>query len=250
MNPDLVSVVVLSFCRPDLLTRALAGLRAQTYAPLDVIVVDNRSSRSDEVLRLLRDHPDFRLLALAKNTGFTGGMNAGVQAARGKYILLTEDDVILEPDCIRNLVQELARLPRESLLSGILLNFGEGTVLYSGGSVRLGRDLRLDLPGHGRLDHGEQDEPMRTGFIPGCFVFGTADYLRQLGPFRDDFFLYQEDVDLSLRVLEQGNELWVVPSARCSHQPPSRPWTDPDIEFHKLKNSLAICATRKTSDCA
>ena len=246
--PALVSVVVLSYSRPSLLRLALEALSEQSYRDLDVIVVDNWSECSEEVRNVLRSFSSFRLLDLPENTGFTGGMNAGTRVARGLYTLLTEDDIILERDCIAMLVETFPKLQGAGLASGTIVDVGRSTIRYSGGFVRLRPGLQLVLPNQGNPDRRESSEPVTTGYIPGAFIFGRTDYLSILGPFRDDFFLYQEDVELCLRVLERGDTLWFVPLARCGHHTEQPAWTDPEIEVHKLKNSLAVYLLHATPD--
>jgi len=237
---ELVSVVVLSYSRPELLKQALEGLSKQTYPALDVIVVDNRSDQSEEVARIVERLPLVRLVRLPTNTGFTGGMNAGVGAAQGTFTLLTEDDIVLEPDCVQKLIDGFSQVTRGGLASGTLTDIGKNTIRYAGGEVSLGPALTLLLPGQGEEDGKDSSPPRRTGYMPGCFIFGRTEYLAALGPFRSDFFLYQEDVDLCLRVLELGDALLYIPGARAGHHAEQPLWNNPDIEYHKLKNSLAV----------
>jgi GT2 family glycosyltransferase len=207
---------------------------------LDVIVVDNLSERSDEVKRLISQYPQFRLLALHANTGFTGGMRTGLLAARGSYTLLTEDDIVLDQDCIEVLVTAATELLGVGLLSGPVLDLGTTNARYAGGSVQLGRTIRLMLKEREDLLASWDSRPRATGYIPGCFIFGRTEYLAALGPFREEFFLYQEDVELSLRVLERGDHLWFLPNARCAHHPGQSIKTSFEVDYHKLKNSLAV----------
>jgi GT2 family glycosyltransferase len=239
---ELVSVVVLSYARPSLLRSALDGLSRQTYSSLDVIVVDNFSEKSREVKRVVAQYPRFRLVALNSNTGFTGGMRAGLLAARGPFALLTEDDIVLDQDCIEVMVNAAHELPGPGLFSGPIRDRGAGTVRYAGGHVQLGPALRLTLTDGPDPSIPSSSTPQLTGYVPGCFIFGGTEYLSKLGPFREEFFLYQEDVELCLRVLERGESLWFLPGARCAHAPARSASTDPEIEFHKLKNSLAVYA--------
>src|SRR5947209_6307903 len=101
-----VSVVVLSYERPALLREALRSLAAQSYAPREIIVVDNRSTVSDEVARVAAEFPSVRLIRNRENVGYAAGMNRGIAEAACEYVYLTEDDITLDRDCIRRLVEQ------------------------------------------------------------------------------------------------------------------------------------------------
>ena len=114
-DQPLVSAVVLSYARPELLKLALDSLVCQSYHPLEIILVDNKSRASDEIVKLVGQYPSVRLMANSQNLGFAGGMNKGIQAARGVYVYLTEDDVIVDENCIATLVAHMETRPATGL---------------------------------------------------------------------------------------------------------------------------------------
>ena len=76
-------------------------------------------------------------------------------------------------------------------------------------------------------------------FLPGATMMTRLDLLRDLHGFRDEFFMYVEDIDLCARVLRRGLTIAVVPRARVSHHLPERS-VAPTLEFHKVKNLSAL----------
>jgi GT2 family glycosyltransferase len=235
-----VSVVLLSYSRPHLLREALAAAMAQTYESTEIIVVDNRSPASGEVARVVAEYPQARLIANEKNLGFTGGMNVGIHAARGRYTFLTEDDIVLDSQCVGELVQFLDRRPDVGLASGVLLKHGSSSVHCAGGHFALDGMFRMSVIGVGTTHGDDPGPPYAVGYVPGAMVFARTDFLRRLGGFRDDFFMYCDDVELCARVTRSGRAIVVVPRAVASHfEPPLGP-TPAHVEFHKGKNFLAL----------
>jgi GT2 family glycosyltransferase len=237
-----VSVVVLSYNRPDLLRQALEALHVQTYpaARLEVLVVDNYSAASAEVARIVAGHPRARLLANAENLGFTGGMNAGLRAATGDLVYLTEDDIVLHPDNVAELVKYIEADPRAGVVSGIIEDRSSGKIWFAGGFVRLGGKFDLEMPERHEADLGQFTRPFRVTYLSGSSMLARRDLWTELGGFREDFFMYSEDVELGVRVLALGRDLVVVPSARSSHFTPEGGAEAPLITFHKWKNLLAL----------
>jgi GT2 family glycosyltransferase len=71
-------------------------------------------------------------------------------------------------------------------------------------------------------------------------MFARADLWKSLKGFHEDFFMYAEAVEFSIRVARSGQKLEVVPQAKVYHfEPPEKP-TPPEIEFHKVKNFFAL----------
>ncbi|MGH9147444.1 MAG: glycosyltransferase family 2 protein [Vicinamibacterales bacterium] len=240
INQPLVSVVLLSYNRPQLLGRALETVLSQSWPNVELIVVDNRSAASDEIARLVERYPRARLLANPVNLGFTSGMNEGIAEARGQFVYLTEDDIEMEPDCLQVLVEYLAGHPDVGLAGPIMLNHHNGTVRCAGGHFELGTVYRMTIHGaDAPFAASNFPEPYSVTFLPGATMMTRLDLLRDLHGFRDEFFMYVEDIDLCARVLRRGLTIAVVPRARVSHHLPE-PGVAPTLEFHKVKNLSAL----------
>jgi GT2 family glycosyltransferase len=235
-----VSVVVLSHNRPGPLAQALASLRAQTLPPEEVIVVDNRSPASDEIARLLEGFPGYTLIRHGENRGFAAGMNSGISRATQPYVYLTEDDVVLAPDCLERLLGHAARQAHPGLLSGLMVDAGTDRILSAGGAVQLAGVYRLSLTGRGEAAPGRFDVPFDTEYVPGAMVLAPRDVWRTLGGFREDFFVYGEDTDLCLRARRAGYRITLVPAARVRHLPAGDAAPSALVEYHKLKNFFAL----------
>lgn len=89
---DLVSVVITTYRRPHLVTRAIDSALAQTLQEIEVIViVDGPDPEAEAVLSQI-DDPKFRFVILPENVKLAGARNAGVKEARGNWIAFLDDD--------------------------------------------------------------------------------------------------------------------------------------------------------------
>ena len=234
-----VSIVVLSYDRPAYLRQALASLTAQQVTDREIMLVDNRSPSSPEIARIAAQFPEVRLLALPDNLGFTGGMNAGIALATGRHVLLTEDDLVLDPGCTEAMLRASASLGPRTAVTGVLLKHGSALVHCAGGEVRLGPPFRLEIIGAGEDVRAVAKGPYEVSYAPGSFLLFPRDALRELGGFRPDYFMYLDDVELCVRARRHGLALVVVPQARAAHLPPATGRAPAQLEFHKVKNLLA-----------
>ena len=108
MNRPLVSIILPTYNRPKLLSRALWCIDNQTFTDYEVIVVNDAGCSIDDVKDKF---PQFRYIEHGFNVGLSGARNTGIEAARGKYITYQDDDDIWFDDHLQTLVEHLETLP-------------------------------------------------------------------------------------------------------------------------------------------
>jgi glycosyltransferase involved in cell wall biosynthesis len=107
-----VTVVVASYNHAEYLPRRMASLLAQTYADLEIIVIDDRSpDNSVEVLRRYESDPRVTLVVREKNAGWVAVSNQGIAMASGEYVLFANCDDACEPRMVERLVDAMTRHP-------------------------------------------------------------------------------------------------------------------------------------------
>jgi len=206
-----LSVVVVAYNSAASLPALLDALGAQMAADDEVIVVDNASH--DATAALAAAHPAVgRVVEPGGNVGFAAGSNAGARAATGDAVLLLNPDVVPEPGFL-----EAMRRPPEgwdAWMGLVLLADGEH-VNTAGGEVHY---LGFAWAGRYGLPAGAiPAEPHEVGFLSGACMAVRREAWSRLGGFPVSFFMYGEDVDLSLRLRLAGHRFGLVPAARCRH---------------------------------
>lgn len=240
VSSPLVSIIVLSYNRPELLRQALESLRAQTFKNVEIIVVDNPSPASAVVASVVSEFPSTNLVRTDHNLGYAGGMNVGLTAASGEYVCLTEDDIILERNCIETLVEYLAHTPAADLIAPIIYNKTAETIRCAGGELELGGVYRRKIFGAGEPDAGQFPEPFAVTYIDGATMFARREFWQRFKGFREEYFMYVDAVELCTRVAKSGSKMTIVPQAKVYHfEPPLAP-TPTDLEFHKIKNFFSL----------
>ena len=236
----LVSVIILSHDRPGYLRRVLDSVVAESYDNLEVIVVDNKSRSSEQIEAIVKEYPEVSLIKNSGNLGFTGGMNKGIEAASGHYVYLTLDDIILEKDCILQLVRFMESNPESGLVSGILYEEDGETILCAGGEVVLSSIYQRSFLGKGEREAGQYSQPFNVNCIQGGMIFCRLDLMKELKGFRPEFFMYSEDVEICARVLKLGYNITVIPQAKVFVINAPHAFTSEEITFHKLKNFFSV----------
>jgi glycosyltransferase involved in cell wall biosynthesis len=124
---DLVSTVIPVHNRPDMLREAVASVRAQTYRPLEIIVVDDGST--DETPRvcseLAQNCPEFRWLQI-RNSGPGTAREAGREQARGEFLQYLDSDDLLRPRKFEVMVGLLRAQPECGVAYGPTREYEDG----------------------------------------------------------------------------------------------------------------------------
>lgn len=106
--PDhLVSIIILTFNQWRYTEECLAAVARHTPEPYELIIVDNGSiDGTVEYLRQMADHNDrISLILNNENRGYAAGCNQGIQAARGEYLVLLNNDVVVTPEWLSGLLE-------------------------------------------------------------------------------------------------------------------------------------------------
>jgi GT2 family glycosyltransferase len=204
-----VSIVIPNWNGRHWLPGCLASVAVQTHPAVEVIVVDNGSD--DGSLELLRDaHPEVRVLAQGRNTGFAYAANRGIEAAGAELVALINTDVVLAPDWLERMTAALLARPTAASATGKMVSLADPTVIYDAGDV-LRRDGACEQRGRFGPDDGRFDSPGEVfGACAGAALYRRVAVLES-GGFDERFFAYLEDVDLALRLRLRG---WT-----CAYEP-------------------------------
>ena len=117
-----VSAVVCTRNRSDLIGTAVASVLANTYAPFDLLVVDQSDdTRTGDVVRgLMADHPNLRYLHTS-TPGLSRAYNIGIRETEGDLLAFTDDDCVAPPNWIESIVNAFAADPQADMLYGQVL---------------------------------------------------------------------------------------------------------------------------------
>jgi GT2 family glycosyltransferase len=211
-----VTIAIPSLHRPDLTARCLEFIQQQTLpaGEWEVIVIENEAQPGSVLPDPLP--PNTRRIELPTNEGTTGSISRAVAMTQSRYILLLNNDVELQSDCIQKLVRALDADPKLGFATGKLLRATQRTHLDGAGDAMLmaGAAYRL---GHFDRDDCQYDCPRTVISGCGAAVLYRREAFELCGPLDEDFFAYLEDVDLALRAHLLGYTGTYLPDAVAYH---------------------------------
>ena len=244
MTAPRVAAVVVSYNTRDDLLRCLASLRDHVTMPMETVVVDNASADgSAEAVR--REFPGARLVESAENEGFSRANNRGIRESSAPYILVLNSDAEVRPRAVETLTALLDERPDVGVAGPRTLG-SDGTAQVSFGPAltllaevrqrRLVRGVREGRPAALRAVEATSLRAHEPAWVSASCFLARRSALDAVGGFDEGFFLYEEDVDLCVRVRRAGWRVVFTPQAEVVHhlgrsmdQTPARA----RIEYHR-----------------
>ena len=217
MREPRVAVIVLNWNNLDDTLECLASITASRYAAMSVILIDNHSIEDPFETVSVR-FPSVRIARQSRNLGYSGGNNVGITwalDAEADYVLLVNNDAIVAKDMIERLVEVGERHLDAGFVTPKILVHGSDRVYWDGGTI----DWSRGDPIHDSSSLAPvRDRIRESAWSNGCAVLIRAKTIRQIGLMDDQFFLYYEDVDWSIRASRVGWRHLVALDAICWHK--------------------------------
>jgi N-acetylglucosaminyl-diphospho-decaprenol L-rhamnosyltransferase len=208
-----ISVLVVAWNSGDELRRLLPPLRAELGDGDELIVVDN-ASPDDSAAVVAELAPEAKLVTMGRNRGFAGGANVGASAATGDLLVVLNPDAVPRPGWGEAIRRPWRESRGWSAWQGLVAE-GDGQTINSAGNpvhftciVWAGR-------------HGESiaaaPRPGGVTALSGACLAVPMEVWRRHGGLAEKFFMYHEDVDLSLRLRLAGETVGIEPTAIVAH---------------------------------
>jgi GT2 family glycosyltransferase len=225
----LVSIVVPNWNGGSVLQECLQSLKSISYKPIEIIVVDNGSV--DHSQDIAKSFTDIQLVCNARNLGFAEGVNAGFRRAKGEYVAVLNNDVVVDPDWLVQPLKILTSYENIGIIGCRQMNFDNHSMIDDLYSIPTRHLLFW------RMGHGKPYESVRRYSIPG-FVIGASGasaiyrkkMLDKIGLFEEKFYAYQEECDLHMRAFLAG---W-----KCAFSPDAVVYHRGSMSFKKIKASF------------
>jgi hypothetical protein len=238
-----VVVVVLSWNRREDTLACVRSVLGSSYHNLEILLVDNASSDGTEVT-LRGAFPHVRCLQTGSNLGYAGGNNKGTHwalAHGADYVLLLNDDTLVSPSCLEELVGFCERNATVGA-AGPLVCFADSPEVVQTAGMRLQMTgVRVHQIGAGERAERFREPRVGVDCVNGVALFARRAALEGVGPLDEDYFLYNEEVDWCLRARRAGWELAVVPAARVLHKISARDRDlDPSVHYHQTRGRFVF----------
>ncbi|MEM2465501.1 MAG: glycosyltransferase family 2 protein [Candidatus Bathyarchaeia archaeon] len=244
----LVSIIIVNFNGGEMLMLCLKSVFDCKYKNIEVILVDNGSTDGSITLaeELFGERRNFKVVKLHKNIGFAQGNNLGVRYAIGKYIVFLNNDTVVDPWWLNELVKVMENDETIGAAQSKLLQLNNPKIFDSAGDFMDSYCLSFSR-GHGEEDRGQYDQIEEIFSARGAAMIVRSNALRRIGLFDSLLFGSCEDIDLCWRLRLMGYRILYVPKSVVHHVVGAtiKRLDATFTTFHQTKNTLIISLKNK-----
>lgn len=224
-----LSIVIVSYNTREATLACIESAVIAAPSDTEIVLVDN-GSRDGSADAVRARFPAAVVVEAGGNLGFARGVNRGVSASSGEYVLLLNPDTISKPGSLSALVNFALEHPEYGIYGGRTLrpdgttdpsscwgapSLWSLTCFATGLSTAFRRNRLFDPESLGRWD---RDSVREVPVITGCLLLMRRDDWNALGGMDEVFFLYGEDAEFSLRAARAGLRPVIVPEAVIVHE--------------------------------
>lgn len=206
----------------------ITSLNNSFYNSSFFVIVDNASNKQERnrLYKASVSQKNCKYIQANTNLGFSSGNNIGIKYAinhNADFILLLNNDTIVTPAFLSNLLDTYQKVSEKQQTDKLIFSpkinyfYDKKKIWFCGGmwNKYTGRTTHIGI---NEKDDGQYKDPFRVSFLSGCCILIPAQAIKEVGLMSEDYFLYCEDTDYSLRLMDAGYQLWVDPSSLIYHK--------------------------------
>ena len=234
MSSPKVSIIIVNYNGKELLQKCLDSLLKVNYDNFEIILVDNNST-DGTVEFITKNYPSLIIIKLDSNKGFAEPNNVAAKISKGKYLLFLNNDTVVTPNFISEMVKVMETDKKIAVCQSLLLK-PDGSVDSSGDFI--------DHLGVVYNSKTKIDEIREVSSARGASMLVRSDIFEKLDGFDQKFFITFEDVDLCWRSWILGYRVLIIPTSIVYHEGGiTIKKIKSEIAFHGFKNQLAMKIT-------
>jgi GT2 family glycosyltransferase len=208
-----ITVVIPLYNSEAYIEKCLDSLACQTYDKFKVFLIDNQDQKHNQFVQ--KYHPKLKIeyIPFKENIGWTGANNYALRKCTTRYAFLLNADTHLEKDCLFLINQFAISHTDLILMSPEILEYNDSN--YSGDGFPLSFDFESGLISAYLLE----EKSIEVNFVPGTAMLIDLSKIPQEDLyFKEDFFMYHEDVEFSIRMILGGyGKLYFAKGPKVAH---------------------------------
>ncbi len=238
-GPKKVLAVIPNYNGGDLVLRCIESVLKQTYANVETVIVDNAST-DGSLDKIRKKFPDLKIIETGYNAGWGIACNIGMKSAPSDFVALINNDALLEPKCVEEMVKALELNPRYgSCATRILLLKQKNRIEACGLSIYWDGSSC----GRGRLRSAKTFMKTEEVFCANdCCCLYRREMIEDIGDYDPDFFIYCDETDMGWKHQLAGWKCVYAPNAVVYHAHSRTAGSYSSFKaYHVERNRIYLC---------
>lgn len=216
----LIYIIIVNYNAYKDTIECVQSIRKIKHRNLKIVIVDNNST-DNSVINLQSSLKDCIIIECKKNLGFAGGNNLGIKYALengADFILLLNNDTLVEVNFLDNMLDSFKINSKIGIVGCKIMYYPKkNRIWYGGGTIDWTRFIARHF-GNKEIDRGQCDKEKEIDFLTGCCMLIKNEVFKNVGYLSEDYFMYVEDVDFCVRVVEAEYKIFYNPKAVIYHK--------------------------------
>lgn len=218
MKP-LVYIILVNYKSYIDTIECIESLRNVDYDNFKVVIIENGSD--DSSYEIIKQKCITEIVIKSnKNLGFAGGNNIGIEIAMNDmadYILLLNNDTVVEKDFLTNLIETFSYSPNVGIVGCKINYYNKKDIINYGGGEIIWNKFTTTFFDTDKVDTNDTEIKDIT-FVSGCAMMISRSVVEKIGILDDSYFMYYEDTDYCARALKAGFRLLYQPKSKIYHK--------------------------------
>ena len=221
-----LSIIIVNLNTKDLTFGCLRSIEKEVKdINFEVLLTDNGSSDgSVEALKEIKKESFWNkrltLIFNKTNTGYAKANNQGIKKAKGKYLLLLNNDTVVHKDALQNLLSFAERSPDAGVVGSKLLNIDgslQSSCFHFPNIINAIKEYWFGQKGLFDKYAPKETKPITVDAVVGAAFLVTPQARKEVGILDERYFAYFEDIDYCRQVWKKGLKVYYLPSSIITH---------------------------------
>lgn len=204
-----VYIIILNYKGYKDTTACIKSLRKIDYNNYKIVVVDN-SSNDGSFEKIKKENRDCVVLLSTSNNGFSAGNNIGIRYALNNgadYVMLLNNDTEVHPMFLKEMIKSANE---NTVVTPSIYYFSNPTeIWYASGKINYNRCT---------VENGDDKKSQYCSYASGCCLLIPKKVIERIGYWAEEYFMYYEDMDYSLRIINNGFKIFYNKNAKVYHK--------------------------------
>lgn len=212
-----VGIVIVNYNGREYQNECIRSIYEMNYRNFEIIVVDS-NSQDDSVKMLLEEFPNVTVLIQNENVGVARGNNIGIKYVIDhgmEYTLLLNNDTVLDKNLLSNL---LCKASEKTITVPKIYYYNPSNLLwFAGGNINW-KKIETVHEKYRETESIEETTPRYITYSPTCCMLIHNSIFQNVGMIDENYFMYYDDTDFCVRLIENGVSILYVPEAKLWHK--------------------------------
>jgi len=215
-NSSPITILIVNFNGSAYIRKCLESFKDQQNPSCRIIVIDN-GSQDDSPSIVANEYSDIELVRMPENNGYGAAINEGLKRTSSEIVVIANNDLFIDSHWSQKIYKAFSGYKKCGQIASKVLYWDEPQRINSAGTL-IYSDLTAVNKGLDEIDNGQYDQVQEVFGAYGAIIAFRRCVFETIGYFDEEYFLFKEEDDITLRMRRAGWSSLFIPEAKVYHK--------------------------------